>query len=299
MHVPREPVGADRARLRTQCAAVVIAALSGLWLIQDGAADGVAPPQPSAAEAFAPDRADRSGARSGSPDLPAGPRASGQAGERPGTGPATAAPAPLPPSAPVRLRIPQIRVDTPLTGLGLDASGGLDVPPRDEANLAGWYRDGTPPGSTGTAVVAGHVDTATGPAALYRLGSLRKGHTVEVLREDGRTAVFTIDAIEVYDAADFPDSKVYGRSARPELRVITCGGGFVEGKGYRGNVVVYAHLTGVKPVREAAREPARQAARQAVREPARQAVREAAPAPGPAPALMPPPTGRTPVSRPA
>ncbi|MGW7412824.1 class F sortase [Streptomyces sp. NPDC054863] len=222
--VPSFAVAADSARFRTHCALVVLGALVGLWLVQGGSADVGEPPQPTSAEAFAPGRADRTGERTG-----------GQA-----------APAPLPPSEPVRLRIPQIRVDTPMMQLGLDAAGGLEVPPQGNPNIAGWYRDGTRPGAPGTAVVAGHVDTADGPAVFYRLGALRKGHTIEVLRKDGRTAVFSIDAIEVYDKEDFPEQKVYGRAARPELRVITCGGGFVEGKGYRGNVVAYAHLAHVK-----------------------------------------------------
>lgn len=50
----------------------------------------------------------------------------------------------------------------------------------------------------------------------------------------------------MYDNEDFPDRKVYGESDRAELRVITCGGGFSERTGYRGNVVVYAHLIGVR-----------------------------------------------------
>jgi hypothetical protein len=48
----------------------------------------------------------------------------------------------------------------------------------------------------------------------------------------------------VYDAAHFPDQKVYGAAGRPELRVITCGGGYSRATGYKGNVVVFAHLTG-------------------------------------------------------
>ncbi|MFI0979241.1 class F sortase [Streptomyces sp. NPDC021093] len=224
--MPSVPV--DSARFRTHIALVVLLALAGVWLIRGGSAEVGEPPQPTSAEAFAPGRAARTGERA---DGPTDGRA---------------APAPLPPSEPVRLRIPQIRVDTPMTGLGLDASGGLEVPPQDNPNIAGWYRGGTLPGAPGTAVVAGHVDTADGPAVFYRLGALRKGHTVEVVRRDGRTAVFSIDAIEVYDKEHFPEQKVYGRAARPELRVITCGGGFVEGKGYRGNVVAYAHLTQVK-----------------------------------------------------
>ncbi|GAB2843056.1 class F sortase [Streptomyces deserti] len=195
-------------------AAVTAAALcSGTWLVLDGAGTH-APPQPSAAQAR-----------------------SEQDGRRP------AAPA-LPPSPPDRIRIPAIRVNAPLTGLGLTATGSLDVPPADRKNLAGWYEAGTTPGETGTAIVAGHVDNADGPAVFYALGALKKGSTVEVDRRDGSVAVFTVDAVEVYDAKDFPDEKVYGAARRPELRVITCGGGYSRATGYQGNVVVFAHLTG-------------------------------------------------------
>ncbi|CAM5547815.1 class F sortase [Streptomyces pilosus] len=198
-------------------AAVTVAALcAGTWLLSDGTG-AHPPPQPSAAQAHT------------------------GAGDRSAVG----SPAPaLPPSPPVRVRIPAIDVDAPLTGLGLTSTGSLDVPPADDENLAGWYEAGTTPGERGTAIVAGHVDNADGPAVFYALGALRKGSTVEVDRRDGGVAVFTVDAVEVYDAAAFPDRKVYGAAARPELRVITCGGGWSPTTGYRGNVVVYAHLTG-------------------------------------------------------
>ncbi|GGV13341.1 class F sortase [Streptomyces griseoflavus] len=196
-------------------AVTVFALCAGTWLLRDGTG-AHPPPQPSAAEAHTGD--DRSAG--GSP-VPA-----------------------LPPSPPLRVRIPAIDVDAPLTGLGLTATGSLDVPPADVANLAGWYEAGTTPGERGTAIVAGHVDNAEGPAVFYSLGALRKGSTVEVDRRDGGVAVFTVDAVEVYDAEDFPDTRVYGAADRPELRVITCGGGWSRTTGYRGNVVVYAHLTG-------------------------------------------------------
>jgi hypothetical protein len=130
-------------------------------------------------------------------------------------------------------------------GLGLTPSGSLDVPPADRPGLAGWYEAGTTPGERGTAIVAGHVDNADGPAVFYKLGALRPGDRIEVERRDGRTAVFSVDAVEVYSAKDFPDDKVYGAADRPELRVITCGGGWSRSTGYQGNVVVFAHLTGV------------------------------------------------------
>ncbi|MFF7854097.1 class F sortase [Streptomyces sp. NPDC007904] len=197
-------------------AVTVFALCSGMWLLSSGAGTH-APPQPSAAQAHT-GRYDRGGAR-------------------------TAAPA-LPPSPPDRVRIPAIGVDAPLTGLGLTATGSLEVPPAGRKNLAGWYEAGTTPGETGTAIIAGHVDNADGPAVFYSLGALRKGSTIEVDRRDGGVAVFTVDAVEAYDAQVFPDAKVYGAATRPELRVITCGGGYSRTTGYQGNVVVYAHLTG-------------------------------------------------------
>ncbi|MEV7523278.1 class F sortase [Streptomyces sp. NPDC091371] len=205
--------GAHRG-LRGRGGLVAIAAFVGIWLVTSGSREPVGPPLPSPAEALT---------------------AAGTAG--PGI-------APLPGSPPRRIRIPSIRVDAPLTGLGLEPGGSLEVPPPARRDLAGWYREGTTPGAAGTALVAGHVDDSAGPGVFYHLGALRRGASIEIARADGRTAVFTVHAVEVYDAGAFPDGRVYGPSPRAELRVITCGGGFSPRTGYRGNVVVFAHLTG-------------------------------------------------------
>lgn len=207
-----------RGITNTAIAGVTVVALCcGTWLLRNGA-EHSAPPQPSAAQAHT----------------------------RPWPMVSATVPA-LPPSPPVRVRIPSIRVNAPLTGLGLTSTGSLGVPPATEENLVGWYEAGTTPGEKGTAVVAGHVDTAEGPAVFYRLGALAKGARVEVERRDGTVALFSVDAVEVYDARAFPDEKVYGAADRPELRLITCGGGYSKRTGYQGNVVVFAHLTGVRP----------------------------------------------------
>ncbi|MFE6662620.1 class F sortase [Streptomyces sp. NPDC057697] len=198
---------------------LVVAALAGVWLIRNGADTQLVPPRPTAAQAFA----------DGPVPQPGSPLAD-----------------PLKPSAPVRIRIPSIRVDAPMMPLGLGPDGSLDVPPAGNRNMVGWYRDGTPPGSEGSAIVAGHVDNAQGRSVFYDLGALQKGSTVEVVRQDGRTAVFSLDAIEVYESDDFPDERVYGASSFASLRLITCGGGFSKKTGYAGNVVAYAHLTAVR-----------------------------------------------------
>lgn len=218
---------------------MVIAACIGIWLIQSGL-EPVTPPLPSAAEAFTAGSGPGSGLDAG-PGPGSGPRRGSATAPR-----VEAAAAPMAPSAPVRLRIPAIQVDTPVMRLGLGPGRSLDVPPSGNNNIAGWYKDGTPPGAKGTAIITGHVDNASGPAVFYALGTLKKGHRVEVTRRDGRTAVFAVDAVEVYANSAFPDRKVYGAADRAELRVITCGGGFSAKSGYRGNVVAYAHLVGVR-----------------------------------------------------
>ncbi|MFE3514145.1 class F sortase [Streptomyces sp. NPDC059166] len=196
-----------------------IVALCGVWLVQTGSDLRTAAPQPSAAQAFDPDREVR---------------------------PGTPAAGPLRSSRPVRIRVPAIGVDAPMTGLRLGADGSLEAPPAADRNLAGWFEGGTAPGAAGTAIVAGHVDNAKGPSVFYSLGSLEKGASVEIDRRDGRTAVFSVDAVEVYEKDAFPDDRVYGATPDPSLRLITCGGGFSSEAGYLGNVVAYAHLTEVR-----------------------------------------------------
>lgn len=146
------------------------------------------------------------------------------------------------PSPPRHIRIPRIGVDAPIMGLGTDRNGRLKAPPKNNGNLAGWYKDGTSPGSTGNAIIDGHVDTPRGKAVFYGLGALHKGDTIAITRADRSTAEFSVYGIEVYAKKAFPDRRVYGATREPELRVITCGGNYTKATGYQGNVVVYARL---------------------------------------------------------
>jgi hypothetical protein len=148
-----------------------------------------------------------------------------------------AATADTPPS---RLKIPSLGVDSPLESLQMDAAGVLASP--KVYGEAGWFTGGTYPGDAGPAVLAGHVDSKTGPAVFYRLHELKPGDTVEVQRGDG-WLTFRVTADEHYAKAQFPSAKVYGPTPVPELRLITCGGTFDETRhSYRDNLVVYAVL---------------------------------------------------------
>ncbi|MEU0459541.1 class F sortase, partial [Streptomyces sp. NPDC006129] len=153
---------------------------------------------------------------------------------------------PLPRSRATRVLIPYLRVDAPVMDLGLDREHRLTAPPEDDPKLIGWYKQGASPGEQGTAVAVGHLDTDSGPAVFAGLTELKRGRIIKVRRADGRIAVYTVDKIKSYEKAHFPSQEVYGARGRPELRLITCGGSYDRRKGYSGNVVVFAHLTGVR-----------------------------------------------------
>ncbi|WP_306790893.1 class F sortase [Streptomyces sp. JV178] len=142
--------------------------------------------------------------------------------------------------------IPYLGIKAPVMELRLDREGRLPAPPDDRPKLVGWYAAGPAPGGPGTAVVVGHRDTRTGPAVFAALDMVERGRVVEVRRADGRTAVYTVDAVKTYEKAHFPNELVYGTRKRPELRLITCGGVYDRRKGYASNVVVFAHLTDVR-----------------------------------------------------
>nr|WP_063762375.1 class F sortase [Streptomyces sp. NRRL F-5123] len=154
------------------------------------------------------------------------------------------APAGLNRSVPTRLTIPALGVDTPVTGLGLQADGTVEVPPVAAHAPAGWYRGSPAPGQLGPAVILGHVTVGKyGDGVFVRLSTLKPGAHVTVRRADGTDAVFTVYAVRTVAKDRFPTRDVYGDTARPELRLITCGGPRT-GSGYRDNVVVFASFDG-------------------------------------------------------
>ncbi len=142
---------------------------------------------------------------------------------------------------PTRLRIPAIQVDAPLEELHLDASGALGAP-HDWAH-AGWFADGAVPGEVGPAVIAGHVDSTTGPAVFARLDRLRPRDVIEVER-GGTLVSFAVVSVDRYPKDAFPTARVYGPTPDSQLRLITCSGDFNSARrSYVDNTVVYAVAT--------------------------------------------------------
>jgi LPXTG-site transpeptidase (sortase) family protein len=179
-----------------------------------------------------------------------------QAGAEPAAAPGSASAAPAPESAapavvavtappergdlhPTEVRVPTLDVRSALVDLDVGPDGALQ-PPADPA-VAGWYVRGAVPGLPGPTVIAGHVDSQSGPAVFYRLDELAVGDRVEVTRSDGQVFAYRVTTVETYPKSAFPTARVYGPTPVPELRLITCGGAFDRRiRHYEDNVVVTA-----------------------------------------------------------
>ena len=169
---------------------------------------------------------------------PAQPRAVATA-----TATATAVRATTPPprraAPPVRIEIAAIGVRAAVIRLGLNRDGTLEVP--TDFGDAGWWSGGARPGERGPAVIAGHLDSRTGPAVFFRLGALRAGDPIVIVRRDGSRVRFRVQRTARYRKAAFPTARVYGATSGSTLRLITCSGDFDRGSGhYVDNTVVYA-----------------------------------------------------------
>jgi hypothetical protein len=165
------------------------------------------------------------------PALPDGP-----------TGPAHAdPPAATTGPPPTSVTIPSIGVHSRLQALRREPDGELQTP--SFWQVAGWYAGGVRPGDTGPAVIAGHVDSVSGPAVFYRLTQLRPGASVIVDRRGAAPLHFVVAGSREYPKRRFPTEAVYGPTPVPTLRLVTCTGDFDYAKrSYVDNLVVTAYL---------------------------------------------------------
>ncbi|WP_416211751.1 sortase domain-containing protein [Microbacterium xanthum] len=95
----------------------------------------------------------------------------------------------------------------------------------------------------GPAIIAGHIDSPTGPAVFQRLDELAPGDEIDVEMTGGRTLTFVVTGAIQSTKANFPTSDVYDNVPAPALRLITCAGDFDRTIGhYTDNLIVFASL---------------------------------------------------------
>ncbi|WP_100374243.1 class F sortase [Bacillus sp. FJAT-45037] len=142
---------------------------------------------------------------------------------------------------PSRIQIPSIEVDARTEEVGVLDNGEMGVP--EEIDQVGWFEPGTKPGNVGNAVMAGHVDSRTGPAIFFRLDELEEGDEVIVSSDSDETYTFVVTGKESYPYDSAPIAEIFGRSDTRNLNLITCTGTFNRSVGtHEERLVVFTEL---------------------------------------------------------
>jgi sortase (surface protein transpeptidase) len=117
----------------------------------------------------------------------------------------------------------------------------MAVPSVHQPKQAAWFEPGPEPGQSGPAVIVGHIDGDHIPGVFYKLRDARAGDGITVTLRDGKRLGFVVYKTESVSKDGFPADRVFGYTATPELRLITCGGDFdAAAHSYKNNTVVYA-----------------------------------------------------------
>ncbi len=143
---------------------------------------------------------------------------------------------------PVSLTVAGTPIDMPVVPVGVSDGGAMEIP--DAFDRAGWYRFGPAPGAAaGTSVIAGHIDTKSDNAPFSALKSVAAGTLVQVGREGAPALNYRVVSVELMAKDRFDGSSVFRRSGPHELKVITCGGEWLDERmDYSDNVIVTAVL---------------------------------------------------------
>ncbi|MCR4311007.1 MAG: class F sortase [Candidatus Taylorbacteria bacterium] len=145
-----------------------------------------------------------------------------------------------PTGIPVKLLIPSIGVKAIIEKVGVDSQGRMGLP--SNFTDVGWYTYGPHPGEKGSAVIAGHLDTATDANAVFgNLANLKKGDDVYVIDDLKQIIHFKMLSTETYDEAEAPLEKIFNqRGGTARLNLVTCDGVWnQETRNYSERRVVY------------------------------------------------------------
>jgi sortase (surface protein transpeptidase) len=150
------------------------------------------------------------------------------------------------PIVPTHMTIPSIGVDAAVEQVGLTADRDIQAP--QQWMDAAWFSGGYQPGQRGNAIIAGHLDSTTGPAVFWRLGSIQVGALITV--DNGATPLtFVVQQIQRYREGEAPLEQLTGSSNFARLNLITCSGTWDPvAKRYSDRTVVYAVLQGFEGV---------------------------------------------------
>ncbi|MCU1618761.1 MAG: hypothetical protein JWP68_3816 [Modestobacter sp.] len=152
--------------------------------------------------------------------------------------PPAATPLAVPP--PVTVTVPGTSGPVPVVPVGVLGSGALQLP--EQPTVIGWYAAGAVPGGpAGTAVIAGHIDSARyGAGPLRGLLDVRQGDVVAVTDAGGGAHEYVVASRTSIPKPGL-SPELFRVDGPAQLALITCGGAFDRRTGnYADNVVVLA-----------------------------------------------------------
>lgn len=146
----------------------------------------------------------------------------------------------LPP--PQYFTIPKIQVAAEVEPVGTDSEGIMQLPTK--LTKVGWYSLGHRPGERGNAVIAGHLDSATGAGAIfYSLSQLEPGDAMIITDTMNTSYTYIVIRKEMYPYDQVPISEVFGPSDKKLLNLITCTGQWnAELHNYSHRMVIFSEL---------------------------------------------------------
>ena len=119
---------------------------------------------------------------------------------------------------PLYLYIPSISLMANVQDVGIDKKGNMDVPPEKSSNV-GWYKYGTLPGNTGTAVFDAH-----NTAAFKKLKDVPIGEEIYVFTSSGKWLKFKVSKAKTYSMKTLTPSTLFAQTNKKQINLITCAG---------------------------------------------------------------------------
>lgn len=147
------------------------------------------------------------------------------------------------PIIPAHVKIPSIGVDATIEEVGKKDDGSMETP--TSFKNVGWYTLGPKPGSSGNAVMAGHVNNAHTTSGVFeRLSDVKVGDYVTVSNVSGKTLMYIVTQTAQYSLDSAPTSDIFSQTGPSRLVLITCDGTWdAAAHSYNKRLVVYATLT--------------------------------------------------------
>lgn len=155
---------------------------------------------------------------------------------------------------PSHIKIPSIGVEAAILPTGILKNGEMGVP--EDVEVVGWFEPGFKAGANGHAVLAGHVDSLTGPAIFYDLKKVKIGDKISLTDGEGREMIFEVKERNSYETDEAPIKEIFGNSDKRMINLITCTGAYNRDIGsHEERLVVSAEMVSDSSIKKELPEP--------------------------------------------